>query len=503
MAGLAHGLPVVTTLGRLSEPFSRRSNCARSLPAGDAAALVAVAESLLADPAARTALARRGGPFIKNASRWNGPSIDSFKTISRGRLAGRLTNHEPIRYCYRRFRQDRRHGSRQSRLGGILGQARRRGPFGNASRRGRFIGVFERENPSRDQALELVHVRRALVGSRRTRLRQANGGGRRHVLVNGGNCPWNDVNWVHHVHAANAPNAWGGPARRFKKHFNYRLWIAQERAIVPKARLIITTCDKNRRNIVNRLGVAAARIEVVYYGVDAEVFHPIDDKRRVELRRRLDLPIDRPIAAFVGALGDRRKGFDTLFAAWTALCRDPAWPVLLLVVGKGAELPLWRKRAVAAGLTERVRFLGFRRDAADIFRACDAHVLPSRYEGYSLVTQEALACGLPAMVSRASGIAERYPSDLNDLLIDDPENPEELVERLRRWHLGRDDYRAAVSALSETLRGHSWDDMAAAIVARVERDATIVPSPNALETAATISPVAASFLITDMSTNPL
>src|SRR5262249_16456606 len=115
-----------------------------------------------------------------------------------------------------------------------------------------------------------------------------------------------------------------------------------------------------------------------------------------------------------------------------------------------------------------LRFLGFRRDVPDIFRACDAHVLPSRYEGYSLVTQEALACGLPAFVSRASGIAERYPESLHDLLIDDPEDVGALPDRLRRWapHAGR--ARGAMAPLVESIRGFSWDDMAGRMAATIE-----------------------------------
>ena len=59
---------------------------------------------------------------------------------------------------------------------------------------------------------------------------------------------------------------------------------------------------------------------------------------------------------------------------------------------------------------------------------CDALVLPSRYEGYGRPVQEALCCGLPALVSRASGIAEQYPAELADLIIPDAED----VARSRR-----------------------------------------------------------------------
>jgi glycosyltransferase involved in cell wall biosynthesis len=171
---------------------------------------------------------------------------------------------------------------------------------------------------------------------------------------------------------------------------------------------------------------------------------------------------------FVGALGDRRKGFDTLFRAWTMLCGDAGWNADLVVVGAGAELPWWRRRAAESGIAPRIRFLGFRRDVPELFRAFDAHVLPSRYESYSLVTQEALACGLPAFVSRVSGIAERYPDELRELVISDPDDAHSLADRLRRWAARAEGYRASVAPLCQLIRAFTWDDMAARVAEIIE-----------------------------------
>ena len=84
-------------------------------------------------------------------------------------------------------------------------------------------------------------------------IRFAAGGGR--VLVNGGNCDWDDVNWVHHVHAADAPNVAGSPLRRLR---GGRSSIAatwpRRGEIIPRARLVVTTCEMTRRDIVSKLG---------------------------------------------------------------------------------------------------------------------------------------------------------------------------------------------------------------------------------------------------------
>lgn len=304
------------------------------------------------------------------------------------------------------------------------------------------------------------------LGLRHAR-RVAGQGGR--VVVNGGNCPWPDVNWAHHVHAADAPRPVGGPLRRLKDHAAYRRFVAEEREALRRARLIITGCDRARRDVLDRVGgVRPESVRSVYYGVDSTIFHPASPDDRRALRDRLGWPEGRPKVLFVGALGDARKGFDTLFAAWSSLCRDPSWDADLVVVGRGASVPAWQARAADLGLSDRVSFLGFVADLPGLFRAADAHCLPSRYEGYSLVTQEALACGLPAFVTATAGIAERYPPTLRDLLLPDPDDVPDLSARLRAWRSRMADARSEVAAFSESIRSLTWGGMAARVVGLIE-----------------------------------
>jgi glycosyltransferase involved in cell wall biosynthesis len=297
--------------------------------------------------------------------------------------------------------------------------------------------------------------------------RRIDGAGGR-VVVNGGNCRWGDVNWLHHLNVLDLPNASGSLGRRFHRRLGYWLYAREDRAALRMARVVVTTCERNKRDLVEWLGIDPDRVRVVYYGTDPDVFHPAAGGEREALRARFGWPLDRPMLAFVGALGDRRKGFDTLFAAWERLCRDPAWDADLVVVGAGGELPAWQERAVGAGIDSRIRFLGFRRDVPDIFRACDAHVLPSRYEGYSLVTQEALCCGRPAFITRTAGIAERFPAELHDLLIPDPDDAADLADRLRTWFARSDRFAPALATFSEQLRSSTWDQMAERFMAIVE-----------------------------------
>jgi glycosyltransferase involved in cell wall biosynthesis len=300
-------------------------------------------------------------------------------------------------------------------------------------------------------------------------------GGR--VIVNGSACDWDDTNWVHHVQAAFHPRATAGWTRRLKNRAQRQVDLAAERRIVPRAKLAITTTEQVKRDLIERLGFPAERAHAVYLGVAPALFRPPSAAERAAARTSIDAcscdsTPARPLVAFVGALGDTRKGFDTLFDAWARLCAQPAWDADLLVVGMGGELPGWKARAESTGTASRIRFLGFDPDETFIARVlwgCDALVLPSRYEGYGRPVQEALCCGLPALVSRASGIAEQYPSELAELIIPDPEDVADLAARLARWRNAADAWREKIRPFSAALRDHTWRRMAEQIVALLDR----------------------------------
>jgi glycosyltransferase involved in cell wall biosynthesis len=296
------------------------------------------------------------------------------------------------------------------------------------------------------------------------------------VIVNGACCDWDDVNWVHHVQAVFAPKVTGGWVRRLKNRAQRRVDLATERRIVPRAKLAITTTESVKLDIIERLGFPAEYAHTVYLGIDPVLFRPPTADERAAARTRLGAGVSdsarkRSLVAFVGALGDARKGFDTLFGAWATLCAEPVWDADLVVVATGGELPAWKARAASAGIAPRIRFLVFDRDDTFIARVlwgCDALVLPSRYEGFGRPVQEALCSGIPALVSRASGIAEQYPTELAELIIPDVEDVTDLAARLVRWRTSADAWRDKIRPFSAALREHTWRRMAEQIVALVE-----------------------------------
>jgi glycosyltransferase involved in cell wall biosynthesis len=289
------------------------------------------------------------------------------------------------------------------------------------------------------------------------------------LLSNGGNTRWIAPTWVHYLHAAYSPHVAAGGRARLTAAVARRRDLAREAQTITRAPAIICNSERTAADVGTAYGVSAPRVHVVYYGVDPDQFSQVSADAKRDARRALGMAAEPPAAVFIGALGDRRKGFDVLFDAWRSLCADPVWDVNLIVVGVGAEAEAWESRAAAAGLGRRMTFLHFRADVPVILAAADVMVHPSRYEAYGLGVHEALCRGLPAIVSASAGVAERLTADLRPLTLPDPIHPDDLIARLRSWRGDMPAWHGRAKAAGELLRQRTWDHMAADIAGIVER----------------------------------
>lgn len=289
---------------------------------------------------------------------------------------------------------------------------------------------------------------------------------RARVVVNGGNCGWADINWVHYLHHAWRPNPVGAPRwYRAKEYAVGALYRRLERSTIRSARIVITNSDRTTTDVIERLNVAAKHVHTVYYGTDPS-WSPPDDEERELARKNLQLSGSRPTVVFVGGFGyDLRKGFDVLLKAWTILCRDAAWDADLLMAGSGRAAGVFQIDVDRAGLSERIRLLGFVQHVDKLLAAADLLVSPVRYEPFGLNVQEAVVRGVPAMVTEVAGVAERYPAALKDFVLSDADNVAELVTKLRKWRANILVARGRFEPFGEELRRRRWEDMAREFVA--------------------------------------
>lgn len=111
-------------------------------------------------------------------------------------------------------------------------------------------------------------------------------------------------------------------------------------------------------------------------------------------------------ALFVGRM-DPVKGVPVLLRAFAAVAPDYA-EARLDLVGDGPAMASFREMAAATGVSDRIRFLGYRTqdEVADHLEEADVLVLPSFAEGVPVVLMEAMASRIPVIASRVAGVAE-------------------------------------------------------------------------------------------------
>lgn len=118
-----------------------------------------------------------------------------------------------------------------------------------------------------------------------------------------------------------------------------------------------------------------------------------------------DFSAGRRVFLYVGSLY-RGKGVDLLIDAFAQIASmSPEW--CLVLVGNDRTNGQYARQANRLGIAERVLFRGVIQstDIGSAFSAADVLVLPSRYDGWGMVVNEAAAMGLPLVVSDAAGAA--------------------------------------------------------------------------------------------------
>lgn len=183
------------------------------------------------------------------------------------------------------------------------------------------------------------------------------------------------------------------------------------RAIIVNSQLV---ADAFRRHYAP----VTPSITLVRNGVDLARFHP-DVRARTRADARAELGIGHDVALLLVGSGFARKGVFTAVRALGDFRRRAQRVPLLLVAGRGRPGPVLAA-ARREGVVDRVRLLGVVEDAARLYAATDAFVLPSLYDPASNATLEALAMGLPVVTTRTNGSSEVIEHARSGWLVDDP-----------------------------------------------------------------------------------
>jgi glycosyltransferase involved in cell wall biosynthesis len=245
-----------------------------------------------------------------------------------------------------------------------------------------------------------------------------------------------------HAHRANVIHA---------HHYSPFVYAALSRVWRPRTRIVFTEHGRlsdagpsPKRRRVNRLVFSHAAhrvfavsgdlrqhivdegfrtVDVIYNGITPGPL-PTSDMR-ADIRARLDVDHDTLVVGTIARL-DPVKDLGSLVAAIAHAAASR--PVVLAIVGDGPERPALEAATKAHGLVDRVRFLGQRHDARDWLAGMDVYVNSSTSEGVSLTILEAMAAGLPVVVTAVGGTPEVVTPECGHLVA--PRQPAAIAEAL-------------------------------------------------------------------------
>jgi len=245
----------------------------------------------------------------------------------------------------------------------------------------------------------------------------------------------------------------------------YRLIEALEAKVYGRENIYLAAVsEKTAQDIRARFG-PKKHLSVIYHGVDCAKFNP---QRRMELRAAartaLALPDDSFAILFIG--NDwRNRGLPCLLEA-VSILKDQK--VRVLVVGTDSTAG-YKETVENLGLADRVQFLPPRSDVEFYYAAADAYAGPSLEDTFSLPPAEAMACGLPVITTRATGVSEIIHHAEDGLILEDPTDAQTLSEWLAR--LARDEnWRNQLGeAASHTAARHTWGQNSAQLQQMIEQ----------------------------------
>ena len=199
--------------------------------------------------------------------------------------------------------------------------------------------------------------------------------------------------------------------------YHNALIAVEKRQFQLGCRKVLAISEVVKHEVVSVYNVPESRVEVIYDGIDTELFSPEKrDKYSREIRDQFSIPHDAFVVLFLGS-GYKRKNLSTLLESLSHIANEN---IYCLVVGGDKHPEAYAAQARSLGIENRVVFAGIQREAEKFYGAADIFVIPSLQEAFGNVVLEAMASGMPAVTTSLSGASEVMKGDLKNFILKDP-----------------------------------------------------------------------------------
>ena len=207
----------------------------------------------------------------------------------------------------------------------------------------------------------------------------------------------------------------------------YRLVIAMERKIYTRNEIPLAVISRKMERDLRRCLDRSHNISLIYHAVDLEHLNPTRCRAlRAEARRKLELP-EGSFSILIVGNDWKKKGLPCLLEAVASLGNPNLWILVRGQDGSSSCGELFRKY----GLEDRLRILPEVDQIESYYAATDLYVGPSLEDSFAFPPLEAMACGIPTIVSSQMGVSEIISDGVDGFILKDPRDSDRLAELIR------------------------------------------------------------------------
>lgn len=240
--------------------------------------------------------------------------------------------------------------------------------------------------------------------------------------------------------------------RLLHRRIFYQLIIFLERRIYTRADLPLVAVSGKVRDDLRRFYGHPQNLFVVHNGIDANKFNPtVRQSLRSTARNAMGYASSDFVLLLIGNDWNT-KGLPCLLEA-AALLRQPR--LKILVAGNDDRSP-FRTLIEQRGLSSSVQILPPRPDPEFFYAAADVYAGPSLEDAFGIPPLEAMACGLPVIVSRQSGVSELVTHGEDGYILENTKEPKELALLIMRFYENDELCQRLGQKAADTARQYTW-----------------------------------------------
>jgi UDP-glucose:(heptosyl)LPS alpha-1,3-glucosyltransferase len=237
-------------------------------------------------------------------------------------------------------------------------------------------------------------------------------------------------------------------------------WVERRGLTSPHMRMVLPVSGLVEEELLKTYPIPASRMRVIHPGISAERFASLDRAGcRRQIRIRHGLSESDVVVLFVGMNFEiKRLGLVIEGLADLVQKEKAASGLRLLVAGKGNRDP-YQALARRLGIEKRLIFAGVTREVETYYLASDIFVMPSVFDTFGMAVLEAMAAGLPVIITRKVGARDLLTDGVQGFILGETPKPAELAAKMalllnpeHRMKMGE---KARATALQ-----HTWDRVA-------------------------------------------